>query len=145
MVSQKRLFGKMAIYLPSNSFKQQQHMEQVFLSIQVMKRLQNIKGMHIVISEIYPSFQGDFQLLASFSQSFLLKFWKSQYPWCSKYPEFSKTPPTFAFWMSLKVVMAVFPLNDIFFGTRCISVSFVTEFRFRSMTRHFLRISFYRF
>ena len=61
-------------YLPSNSFKQQQHMEQVFLSIQVMKRLQNIKGMHIVISEIYPSFQGDFQLLASFSQSFLLKF-----------------------------------------------------------------------
>ena len=31
-----------------------------------------------------------------------------------KYPEFFKTPPTFAFWMSLKVVMAVFPLNDIF-------------------------------
>ena len=30
--------------------------------------------------------------------------------------EFSKTPPTFAFWMSLKVVMAVFPQNDIFLG-----------------------------
>ena len=31
-------------------------------------------------------------------------------------PEFSKTPPAFAFWMSLKVVMAVFPLNTIFLG-----------------------------
>ena len=30
-------------------------------------------------------------------------------------PEFSKTPPAFAFWMSLKVVMAIFPRNDIFF------------------------------
>merc|ERR1711949_97640 len=40
-------------------------------------------------------------------------------PFGSKYPEFSKTPPTFAFWMSLTVVMAVFPLNDIFFETLC--------------------------
>ena len=37
----------------------------------------------------------------------------------SKYPEFSKTPSTFVFWMILKVVMAVFPRNDIFFGTPC--------------------------
>ena len=28
------------------------------------------------------------------------------------YPEFSKTPPTFAFWRSLKVVMAVFPQSN---------------------------------
>ena len=46
--------------------------------------------------------RGGWQLQASFSQSFLLQFWKSQCPSSSKYPEFSKTPPTFAFWMSLK-------------------------------------------
>ena len=34
----------------------------------------------------------------------------------SKYPEFSETPPTFAFWMSLKVVVAVFSQNNIFLG-----------------------------
>ena len=52
----------------------------------------------------------------------------SHHPWCSKYSEFSKTPPTFAFWISLKVVMAVFPQKDIFFRhpvyanqTKCIS------------------------
>ena len=33
--------------------------------------------------------------------SFLLQYWK------------------FAFWMSLRVVMAIFPRNDIFFGTPC--------------------------
>ena len=66
--------------------------------------------------------RGGWQLYASFSQSFLLQFWKSQCPFGSKYPEFSKTPPTFAFWMSLRVVMAIFPLNDIFFGTLCIHI-----------------------
>ena len=64
--------------------------------------------------------RGGWQLYASFSQSFLLQFWKSQCSSGSKYPEFSKTPPAFAFWMILKVVMAVFPRNDIFFGTPCI-------------------------
>ena len=63
--------------------------------------------------------RGGWQLQASFSQSFLLQFWKSQCPSGSKYPEFSKTPPAFAFWMSLKVVMAIFPRNDIFFETPC--------------------------
>ena len=58
--------------------------------------------------------RGGWQLQASFSQSFLLQFWKSQCPFCSKYPEFFKTPPSFAFWMSLKVVMAIFPHEDIF-------------------------------
>ena len=55
------------------------------------------------------------QLQGSFTQSFLLQFWKSQCPSGSKYSEFSKTPPAFAFWMSLKVVVAIFPRNDIFF------------------------------
>ena len=63
--------------------------------------------------------RGGWQLQASFSQSILLQFWKSQCPSGSKYPEFSKTPPAFAFWMSLKVVVAIFPRNDIFFGTLC--------------------------
>ena len=45
------------------------------------------------------------QLQGSFTQSFLLQFWKSQCPSGSKYSEFSKTPPAFAFWMRLKVVM----------------------------------------
>ena len=63
--------------------------------------------------------RGGWQLQTSFSQSFLLQFWKSQCPSSSKYPEFSKTPPTFAFWMILKVIMAVFPLNTIFFETPC--------------------------
>ena len=63
--------------------------------------------------------KGGWQLYASFSQSFFLQFLKSQCPFGSKYPEFSKTPPTFAFWMSLRVVMAIFPRNDIFFGTPC--------------------------
>ena len=49
------------------------------------------------------------QLRASFSQSILLQFWKSQCPSGSKYPELSKTPPTFAFWIILRVVMVVFP------------------------------------
>merc|ERR1711884_741078 len=31
--------------------------------------------------------------------------------------EIFKTPPDFAFWMSLKVVMAVFPQNTIFLDT----------------------------
>ena len=63
--------------------------------------------------------RGGWQLQASFSQSILLQFWKSQCPSGSKYPEFSKTPPAFAFWMSLRVVMAIFPRNDIFFETPC--------------------------
>ena len=64
--------------------------------------------------------RGGWQLYASFSQSFFHQFWKSQCSFGSKYPEFSNTPPTFAFWMSLRVVMAIFPRNDIFFGTLCI-------------------------
>ena len=91
-----------------------QHMEQVLFSLQVMKMQRVIKEVHIVSIEFCPILEGGWQLKASFSQSFLLQFWKSQCPFCSKYPEFSKTPPTFAFWMSLKVVMAVFSLNDIF-------------------------------
>ena len=63
--------------------------------------------------------RGGWQLQASFSQAFLLQFWKSQCLSDSKYPEFFKTPPAFAFWMSLKVVMAVFPQNTIFFWTPC--------------------------
>ena len=58
--------------------------------------------------------KGGWQLYASFSQSFFLQFLKSQCPFGSKYPEFSKTPPTFAFWMSLRVVMAIFPRKGIF-------------------------------
>ena len=72
--------------------------------------------MCIVSREFCQSLEGGWQLQASFSQSFLLQFWKSQCPSGSKYPEFSKTPPAFAFWMSLKVVMAVSPLNTIFLG-----------------------------
>ena len=49
-------------------------------------------------------------------KSFLLQFWKSQCPFRSKYPEFFKTPQTFAFLMSLKEVMVVFPQNNIFLG-----------------------------
>ena len=60
--------------------------------------------------------RGGWQLQASFSQSFLLQFSvnSSQCPSRSKYPEFSKTPPALAFWMSLKVVIPVFPQNTIF-------------------------------
>ena len=35
----------------------------------------------------------------------------------SDFPEFSKAPPTFAFWLSLRAIaifMAIFPLNAIF-------------------------------
>ena len=60
--------------------------------------------------------RGGWQLYASFSQSFFHQFWKSQCSYGSKYPEFSNTPPTFALWMSLRVVMAIFPRNDIFLG-----------------------------
>ena len=72
--------------------------------------------MFIESGEFCPFLKGGWQLQTSFSQSFLLQFRKSQCPSGSKYPEFSKTPPAFAFWLSLKVVMAVFPLNTIFLG-----------------------------
>ena len=97
-----------------------QCVEQVLLSLQIMKMQRIIKGVHIVSSEFCQFLEGGWQLQASFSQSILLQFWKSQCPSGSKYPEFSKTPPTFVFWMILKVVMAIFPRNDIFFGTPCI-------------------------
>ena len=79
--------------------------------------------MFIESGEFCSFLEGGWQLQASFSQSFLLQFWKSQCPSGSKYPEFSKTPPAFAFWMSLKVVVAIFPRNDIFFGTPCTLLS----------------------
>ena len=56
--------------------------------------------------------RGGWQLEPSFSQSFLPQ---SQWPYCSKYTEFSKTPPTFAFWMYLKVD-GHFPRIYIFLG-----------------------------
>ena len=98
-------------------------MEQVLLSLQVMKMQRDIKGLHNVSNEFWPFLEGGLETLyASFSQSFLLQFWKSQCPFGSKYPEFSNTPPTFAFWMSLRVVMAIFRRNDIFFETPCIYI-----------------------
>ena len=88
--------------------------------------------------------KGGWQLYASFSQSFFLQFLKSQCPFGSKYPEFSKTPPTFAFWMSLRVVMAIFPRNDIFFGTLCrISRQFETKRKCRSNFYTFFLICLY--
>ena len=96
-----------------------QHMEQVLLSLQVLKMQRDIKSCILWAVNSAHFWRGGWQLYASFSQSFLLQFWKSQCPSGSKYPEFSNTPPTFAFWMSLRVVMAIFPRNDIFFGTPC--------------------------
>ena len=48
--------------------------------------------------------------------NFLSQKKKNQCPFFSNYSEFSKTPPTIGFWMSLKVVMAVFQQKDIFLG-----------------------------
>ena len=76
--------------------------------------------MCILNREFCPFKEGGWQLEASFSQSFLLQFLKSQCQCCSKYPEYSKKT-TFAFWMSLEVDMDIFPINDILFETPCIS------------------------
>ena len=102
-----------------------QCVEQVLVSLQVMKMQRIINWLHNVRSQFCRFLKGGWQLQASFSQSFLLQFWKSQCPSGSKYPEFFKTPPTFAFWMILKVIMAVFPLNTIFFETPCTYLIFV--------------------
>ena len=96
-----------------------QHMEQVLLSLQVLKMQRDIKSCILWAVNSAHFWRGGWQLYASFSQSFLLQFWKSQCSSGSKYPEFFKTPQTLEFWMILKVVMAVFPRNDIFFGTPC--------------------------
>ena len=72
-----------------------------------------------------------FQHFAStFSQSFLIQFWKSQCPSYNKCPEFSKTPPTSEFWMILKVVMAIFPRKDIFLGHPVVCSSKVLFFTY---------------
>ena len=96
-----------------------QCVEQVLLSLQIMKMQRIIKGVHIVSSEFCPFFEGGLATLGLTFSVIFLQFWKSQCPSGSKYHEFSKTPPPFAFWISLKVVMAVFPRNDIFFETLC--------------------------
>ena len=67
--------------------------------------------------------------------SLFFQFRKSQCPSGSKYPEFSNTPPTFAFWMSLRVVMAIFPINYIFLGTHCSFSKYCTLHRQTLLTR----------
>ena len=49
-------------------------MEQVLLSLQVMKRQRDIKEVHIVDSEFCPFLDGGKQLQASFSQSFIIQY-----------------------------------------------------------------------
>ena len=48
----------------------------------------------------------------------------------------------FAFWMSLKVVMAVFPLNNIFFGTPC-TCGFYNKHKENKLSLHFVKKIYY--
>ena len=57
-----------------------QCVEQILLSLQVMKMQRIINGVHNVSSEFCRFLEGGWQLQASFSQAFLLQFWKSQCP-----------------------------------------------------------------
>ena len=80
-----------------------------------LRKCMSRKKVHIiVISEFCPFLEGGWQLEASFSQSFLLQFWKCQCPSCSKHPEFSKTAPTCPFLKDLNLVKAIFPLITFF-------------------------------
>ena len=69
------------------------------------------------------------QLEASFSQSFFLQFLKSQCPIGSKYPEFSKTPPTFPFLINLKLVIPIFFSIPLFWSALYLLANFRIIFK----------------
>ena len=73
------------------------------------KAAEHQRSAYLLSSEFHSTFRG---LISSSS----LNISVPNCPSCNKYPEFYKTPPTFAFCMILKVVMAIFPKKDMFLG-----------------------------
>ena len=92
-------------------------MEQVLLSLQVMKMQRDIKGVHIMGSEFCPFLEVGLAIRDFIFTVISSSIFKSLCPKCSKFPEFSKQKPNICILNEFEGVYGHFSRNDIFCDT----------------------------